>query len=145
MFVISLFDTRHYGLTTYLARPTKKLLQKLHTQVNLPKAVQPTQPTSQSCPKINFKQTNRVCPRFWFAKPDDYFCVNFDHFKIEHLFWGSWGSIKNLLEPKTKTPLENLACPNPWNALYVKKYLLPNIILLTDYLRSTVAYKKVWT
>jgi len=32
-------------------------------------------------------------------------------------FWGSWGSIENWFELKTKPPSGNLACPNPWNAL----------------------------
>jgi hypothetical protein len=29
------------------------------------------------------------------------------------IFGGSWGSIKNCLEPKTKPPSGHLACPNP--------------------------------
>jgi len=29
------------------------------------------------------------------------------------VFGGSWGSIENWLEPKTKLPSGNLACPNP--------------------------------
>jgi len=28
-------------------------------------------------------------------------------------FCGNWGSIENWLEPKTKLPSGNLACPNP--------------------------------
>jgi len=34
-------------------------------------------------------------------------------FESRSAFGGSWGSNKNLLEPKTKQPLGNLACPNP--------------------------------
>jgi len=33
---------------------------------------------------------------------------------------GSWGSIKIWLEPKIEPPSENLACPDLWNALYMK-------------------------
>jgi hypothetical protein len=33
-------------------------------------------------------------------------------FELSSFFEGSWGSIKNWLEPKTKPPSENLACPN---------------------------------
>jgi len=29
------------------------------------------------------------------------------------IFSGSWGSIKNWFQPKTKPPSGNLACPNP--------------------------------
>ncbi len=40
-------------------------------------------------------------------------------FKFSIVLIGSWGSIENWLEPKTETlPSGNLACPNPWNALY---------------------------
>jgi len=35
------------------------------------------------------------------------------------IFWGSWGSSKNWLEPKAKPPFWILACQNRWNALYV--------------------------
>jgi len=31
----------------------------------------------------------------------------------------SWDSMENWLEPKTKPPSGNLACPNTWNALYL--------------------------
>ncbi len=34
------------------------------------------------------------------------------------MFGGSWGSIENLLEPKTEPLSGNFACPNPWNDLY---------------------------
>jgi len=39
-------------------------------------------------------------------------------FKPIIVFRGSWGSIKNWLEPKIEPPSGNLACPNRWNALY---------------------------
>ncbi len=35
------------------------------------------------------------------------------------IFGGSWCSIENWLDPKIEPPSGNLACPNPWNALYV--------------------------
>jgi hypothetical protein len=34
-------------------------------------------------------------------------------FELSRMFGRSWGSIENWLEPKTKPPLGNLACPNP--------------------------------
>jgi len=33
-------------------------------------------------------------------------------FEASVIFRGSWGSIKNWLEPKTKPPFAILACPN---------------------------------
>jgi len=33
-------------------------------------------------------------------------------FKSSIIFESSWGSIQNWLDPKTESPLENLACPN---------------------------------
>ncbi len=33
-------------------------------------------------------------------------------FEISSIFGGSWSSIENWLQPKTRPPLENLACPN---------------------------------
>jgi len=33
-------------------------------------------------------------------------------FQSSSIFEGSWGSIENWLEPETKPPSENLACPN---------------------------------
>jgi hypothetical protein len=33
--------------------------------------------------------------------------------KLSSIFGGSWGSIENWLEPKTKPPAGNLACSNP--------------------------------
>jgi len=33
--------------------------------------------------------------------------------ELSSMFEGSWGSIENWLEPKTKPPLRNLAFPNP--------------------------------
>jgi len=53
-----------------------------------------------------------VCHGFRLTNRDDYFCVDFDHFWIKQYFGGSWGSTENWLEPKTKPPLGNLACPN---------------------------------
>jgi len=41
-------------------------------------------------------------------------------FEASIVFWCSWGSPENWLEPKAKSPLGNLACPNPWNALYIE-------------------------
>jgi len=38
-------------------------------------------------------------------------------FKLSIIYGGSWGSIENWLQPKTKPPLGNLACPNLRNAL----------------------------
>jgi len=49
-----------------------------------------------------------------------YFWVNFEPYWSEHYFWCSWGSIEIWLEPKAEPPSGNLACPNPWNSLYVK-------------------------
>jgi len=34
-------------------------------------------------------------------------------FKLSIVYRGSWGSIENWLEPKTKPPSGNLACSNP--------------------------------
>ena len=45
----------------------------------------------------------RVCRGFRLTKQDDYFRVNFDHF-WSVVFWGTWGSSKNWLEPKTLPP-----------------------------------------
>ena len=42
--------------------------------------------------------------------------------------WRSWGSIKDWLEPKAEPPLQILACPTWWNALYNSK-LYYNITL----------------
>jgi hypothetical protein len=39
-------------------------------------------------------------------------------FESSRILTGSWGSIENCPEPKTKPPLVNLARPNLWNALY---------------------------
>jgi len=33
-------------------------------------------------------------------------------FESSSIFEGSWGRIENWLEPNTKPPLGNLACPN---------------------------------
>ena len=33
-------------------------------------------------------------------------------FEVSLVFWGSWDSSKNCLEPNTKQPLQILACPN---------------------------------
>jgi hypothetical protein len=41
----------------------------------------------------------------------------FTTFKPGIVFNGSWGSIKNLLEPKTEPKTGNLACPNLRNDL----------------------------
>ncbi len=72
------------------------------------------------------------CHRFRLMKRDDYFWVNFDGkpilttFKLSILFRCSWNCSVNWLEPKIEPPEANLACPNPWNALYVdtSKYVL---------------------
>ena len=42
----------------------------------------------------------------------------FTTFEASVIFWGSWGSIENQLESKTKPPFAILDCPNLWNALY---------------------------
>jgi len=34
-------------------------------------------------------------------------------FELGIIFGGIWGSIENWLEPKTKPPSGNSACPNP--------------------------------
>jgi hypothetical protein len=34
-------------------------------------------------------------------------------FELSIIFGGSWASIENYLEPKTKPATGNLACPNP--------------------------------
>jgi hypothetical protein len=34
-------------------------------------------------------------------------------FETRSIFGGSWGSIENYLKSETKSPMENLACPNP--------------------------------
>jgi hypothetical protein len=34
-------------------------------------------------------------------------------FELSIILGGSWGSIENWLEPKTKPPSGNLACPSP--------------------------------
>jgi len=47
----------------------------------------------------------RVFQRFRLTLRDDYFWVNFDHFWCEFCFWGSWGSIKDRLEPKNQTTI----------------------------------------
>ena len=41
----------------------------------------------------------------------------FTTFEASVIFWGSWGSIENQLESKTKPPFAILDCPNLWNAL----------------------------
>ncbi len=41
------------------------------------------------------------------------------------IFRGSCGSIENWLEHEIKPPSGNLACLNPWNALYQQKHPLP--------------------
>jgi len=47
------------------------------------------------------------------------FWSNLTTFESSIIFWGSWGRMEKCLEPKTEPPSGNLACPNPWNALYV--------------------------
>jgi len=34
-------------------------------------------------------------------------------FEASMIFWCSWGSVENWLEPKAEPPSENLARPNP--------------------------------
>jgi len=43
---------------------------------------------------------------------DDFFGPILTTFESSSIFEGSWGCIENWLEPKTKPPLGNLACPN---------------------------------
>jgi len=52
------------------------------------------------------------------------FGLIFTTFESSIIFGGSWDSIKNWLKPKTDLLSENIACPNPFNALY-KLRLLP--------------------
>jgi hypothetical protein len=54
-------------------------------------------------------------------------------FELNIVIWGSWGSSKNWLLPKTKLPLANLACPNPWSALYqwFSTQITPRPVFLT--------------
>jgi len=40
--------------------------------------------------------------------------------KSSIVFRGSWGSSVNWLKPEIEPPYENLACPIPWNALYMQ-------------------------
>jgi len=54
----------------------------------------------------------RVCNGFRSTKRFAYFRIDFDLFKPSIVFGGSWGSTENWLEPKTKPPSGNLACPN---------------------------------
>jgi len=63
--------------------------------------------------KKHFVKWYRVRHGFRLAKKDDYFLG-----WLSSIFGGSWGSIEIWLEPKTKPPTGNLACPNPWNAQY---------------------------
>jgi len=44
----------------------------------------------------------------WFAGHIDYFWVDYDDFWSKCLFLGSWDSIRNWLEPKTKPPYSSL-------------------------------------
>jgi len=53
-----------------------------------------------------------VCHRFRLTKRDDYFGLILTTFKSSIVFGGSWGIIENWLEPKTESPLGNIACPN---------------------------------
>jgi len=53
-----------------------------------------------------------VCHGFRLAKRDDYFGLIFTTFESSSLLRGSWASIEKWLEPKTKLPSGNLACPN---------------------------------
>ncbi len=55
----------------------------------------------------------RVCHLFILTKRDDYFRSILTTFEMNSISGGSRGNIENQLEPKTKLPLENLACPNP--------------------------------
>ncbi len=57
-------------------------------------------------------------------------------FKLNIVFGGSWGSTENWLEPKTKPPSGNLACPNLWNALYL--WLCPICYLLAMFYLITL-------
>ncbi len=55
-----------------------------------------------------------MCLGLRLAKQEDYFWVNL---KSSIVFWGSWGSSVNWLEPKIEPPSANLACLNLWNTL----------------------------
>jgi len=52
-----------------------------------------------------------VCHGYRLTNRDNYFQVDFYNFSLSSIFGGS--SIENWLEPKTKPPSGNLACPNP--------------------------------
>ncbi len=54
--------------------------------------------------------SNKLTACHWFRlmKWYDYFRINFDIFKLSIIFRGSWGSCVNWLEPKIKSPSENL-------------------------------------
>jgi len=64
------------------------------------------------------------CQGFRLKKRDDYFRADLGPSWIEHHFWGRY---ENQLEPITKQA--NLACQNPWNALYVRFWILKLEIL----------------
>jgi len=46
-------------------------------------------------------------------KQDNYNGSIFTTLELSITFVGSWSNIENWVEPKTKPPLGNLACPNP--------------------------------
>jgi len=62
---------------------------------------------SISKPGVNFTNVLRVA----LAHADPKSLKKYS--KVITIFGGRWGSIENLLDPKTKPPLGNLACPNP--------------------------------
>jgi hypothetical protein len=62
---------------------------------------------------------NTVCHEFRLMKQMIIFQAILADFESSRIFGDSLGTIKNWLEHKTKPPSGNLACPHPWNALYV--------------------------
>jgi hypothetical protein len=61
---------------------------------------------------LNVATLNYIVLQFRLLKQNDYFGSMFI-FGLSSIFGGSCGSIENWLDPKTKPPLGNLACPNP--------------------------------
>jgi len=55
----------------------------------------------------------RVCHGFRLTKGYYYFWPIMTTFESSKIFGGSWGSIEKWLNPKTRPPSVNLACPNP--------------------------------
>jgi len=123
IFEISVF------LKTYMLWTTKLVVEKVRLKSNL--VVKQDfffQKQKNSVLKTK-TSTYKVCHRFRLTMQLLNFWVKFNPFWIEHHFWSSWGSIENELEPTAKPPSVNLACPNPWNALYDTSSILPPLYI----------------